>query len=125
MKFYAVLSVLVLLTGCGGGPEPETDPAINIPAGEIIDGIRTPDLTAGIDRANEEVCRVNMQTAAGCVVLYQAQSGLLPATLTEAGVSAVCPDAGQYRYTPNGSNWKLECPATPSHGFVENSDPSW
>jgi len=125
MKCLAVLSLLALLIGCGGGPEPETDPAINIPASEIVDGIRTPDLTSGIDRAGEQVCRANMLSASSCIVVYQAQYSQLPTTLLEAGVSAVCPDGGQYRYTVSSSSWKLECPEVSSHGFVENSITSW
>ena len=122
MKYLFTLAAVVLLAGCGN--QPETDPAINIPASEI-ETASAPDLTAGIDRASLEVCRANMQTAGASILMYQASSGSLPSTLEEAGVSAVCPEGGRYRYTVDGSVWRLECPCEPSHGAMENGTPDW
>lgn len=124
MKCLLALSLFLLLIGCGGN-QPQTDPAINISA-EEIETVNAPDLTAGIDRANQEVCRTNMQMAASNIVMYQAQNGTLPGSLSEASsVPARCPEGGEYIYTVENGSWKLECPANPSHGFIENGTASW
>ncbi len=130
MKIFTVfvLALAFLVIGCGN-PQPETDPAINIPAGEIIldDTTATtnaPSLTRGINLANQNVCRANMQAASAAVTMYQAQNSELPASIEEVAF-AVCPEAGSYNYTVNGSSWKVECPCEPSHGFVENGNASW
>lgn len=127
MKYYAVLSLVLLVAGCGN--QPETDPAINIPAEEVTPevappDVNTPNLTAGIDLAKQNACRANMHTIAASITMYQAQHGELPSTLTEV-VPATCPEAGAYGYTVDGQNWKLECQAVPSHGFIENGNASW
>lgn len=118
----ALFILLILLVGCGN--QPETDPAINIPADEVRGS--APDLTAGIDRANQEVCRANMQTAASSIAMYFAQNGELPATLEEAtGVPMFCPDGGEYTFTAEDGSWRVECPGEPSHGAVEDGIPIW
>ncbi len=124
MKYFAVFSLILLMAGCGGA-QPETDPAINIPAEEAMPDASAPDLTAGIDLANQNVCRANMYALAASIAMYQSQNGELPATLEEATVSAACPDAGAYRYVVDGQSWRLECQAEPSHGFIENGNSSW
>ena len=122
MKCLLTLSLILL--GCGGN-QPETDPAINIPASEISTA-NAPDITAGINRANLEVCRTNMQLAATNIAMYQAQNGTLPESMEEASSTAVrCPDCGDYNYSTENGSWKLECPAEPSHGFIENGTPGW
>lgn len=130
MKYFAVLSLVLLMAGCGN-PQPETDPAINIPAEDVnlevpASGVNVPNLTAGIDLANQNACRANMYAVAASITMYQAQHGELPATIEQAmGGSPICPDAGAYRYTIDGQNWKLECQAVPSHGFIENGGANW
>ncbi|MCD4707858.1 MAG: hypothetical protein K8S62_08980 [Candidatus Sabulitectum sp.] len=129
MKYFAAFSLILLMTGCGGA-QPETDPAINIPAGEVtpeedVSDVNVPNLTAGIDLANQSACRANMHAIAASVVMYQAQNGLLPATLAEVGVPAICPDAGAYRYTVDGQSWTLDCPANPTHGSIANGVSNW
>lgn len=125
MKYLVVLAFVLFWAGCGGS-QPETDPAINIPVEEeAIGEVNVPDLNAPINLANENVCHVNMQTAATSIVMYQAQHGNIPATLAEAGAVSVCPEGGSYIYTVEGQSWKLECAATPSHGFIENGSSSW
>lgn len=124
MKLLLPALLLVFLLGCGNN-QPETDPAINIPA-SAIETAGAPDLTAGIDLANQEVCRVNMQTASSNIVMYQAQNGTLPGSLGEASsIPAACPGGGVLEYTAEGSSWRIECPANPSHGFIENGVRSW
>ncbi len=122
MKHLSAFFAVILLAGCGN--QPETDPAINIPASEV-EPAGAPDITAGIDRANLEVCRANMQTAGASILMYQASNGSLPSTLEEAGVSAVCPEGGRYEYTMENGAWRLECPCEPSHGTMENGTPDW
>jgi hypothetical protein len=124
MKCLTAFVLFVFLCGCGGN-RPETDPAINISASEVRSG-SVPDLTAGIDRANQEVCRANMQIASSSITLYQAQHGILPGSMSEASsVPVRCPEGGEYIYTVENGSWKLECPESPSHGFVENGIPGW
>ena len=124
MKCLLVSFLFLLLIGCGGN-QPGTDPAINISA-EELETSSAPDLTAGIDRANQEVCRTNMQMAASNIVIYQAQNGTLPGSMGEASsIPVCCPEGGEYTYTVESGNWKLECPAHPSHGFIENGTSSW
>ncbi len=130
MKYFAFLVLAVLVTGCGGNSQPETDPAINSPSGETAlentpSGFTTTNLTGGINRANQEVCRTNMLTAAASISMYQAQYGSPPETLAEAGVHAVCPEAGTFRYTVDGQSWALDCPANPSHGSIRDGVSSW
>ncbi len=123
MKYFIIPLLIVLMSGCGSS-QPETDPAINIPVDEVISGIAVPDLGAGIDLADQNVCRVNMLAVSTSITMYQVQHGELPSSLEEISRSG-CPDAGAYRYTLTGQSWKLECLAVPSHGFIENGNTSW
>lgn len=124
MKCLLASVFALLLFSCGGN-QPETDPAINIPSTEVGSG-NTIDITAGIDRADQEVCRVNMQTAATAIVVYQAQNGTLPESLGQlSGIPARCPDGQEYVYTVENGSWKLECPAAQPHGCIENGSASW
>lgn len=124
MKCLLASILFLFLLGCGGN-QPDTDPAINISA-EEVETANAPDLTAGIDRANQEVCRANMQIAASNVVMYQAQNGTLPESMDEASsVPVQCPEGGEYIYTVENGSWKIECPASASHGFIENGTSSW
>ncbi len=123
MKYFTVLFLIVLMAGCGGS-QPETDPAINIPADEILSGVNAPNLTAGIDLANQNVCRTNMLAISSAISMYQVQHGELPSSLEEVG-SSICPDGGSYRYTVSGQNWTVNCPASPAHGSVSNGTSSW
>ncbi len=127
MKHLFLFSFVLLFVSCGN-PQPDTDPAINIPveesAAEIISDIPTPNLTGGINLANQNVCRVNMQSHATSIVIYQAQHGEFPATIEEIG-SAICPDGGAYRYVLNGQSWTIDCPSSPSHGSITNGACSW
>ena len=123
MKWFAVLASALLLFACGS-PQPETDPAINIP-GDAIQAIATPDLTSGINLAEQNACRANMQTASASITMVQAQTGAVPATLGEALNVPICPDGGSYIYTVEGDSWRLECPSHPSHGFIESGRASW
>ncbi|OPX31493.1 MAG: hypothetical protein B1H09_02775 [Gemmatimonadaceae bacterium 4484_173] len=129
MKYFVFFVLAVLVAGCGGN-QPDTDPAINLPSGETAmentpSGLNAPNITGGINRANQEVCRTNMLTASASISMYQAQHGTLPETLAEAGIYAICPEAGEFRYNVDGQNWTLECPADPSHGSVHNGVSSW
>lgn len=127
MKYLFLFSFVLLVVSCGN-PQPETDPAINIPveesATEIISNIPTPNLMGGINLANQNVCRANMQSLATSIVMHQAQHGELPATLEEVG-SAICPDGGAYRYVVSGQSWTIDCPASPSHGSITDGAGSW
>lgn len=120
MKHATGLMILLFLfAGCG--QQPETDPAINIPSSTV----NTPDITSGIETANENVCRANMQTVAAGIMMYQAENGSLPEDLDQLSVPAVCPDGGKYLYTVEGSVWQLSCPADPCHGSMVNGTPDW
>jgi hypothetical protein len=124
MKCLLASFLFLFLIGCGG-KQPETDPSINIPA-EEVETVNAPDLTAGIDRANQEVCRTNMQMAASNILMFQAQNAVLPESMGEASsVPVQCPEGGEYIYTVENGSWKIECPANPSHGFIENGTASW
>ena len=124
MKWFAVSTIAMLIFACGS-PQPETDPAINIP-GDAIDAIATPNLTAGVDLAEQSACRANMQTASTSIIMVQAQSGSLPQTLGEAlSVPISCPDGGSYTFTVEGDSWRLECPANQSHGHIVDGLSSW
>ncbi len=124
MKWFTVAASIMLFAGCGS-PQPETDPAINIP-GDAIQAIATPDLTSGIDLAEQNACRANMQTVSASITMVQAQTGTVPATLEEAlSVPVSCPEGGSYTYTVEGDSWRLECPAHPSHGYIESGRASW
>ncbi|MCK5785762.1 MAG: hypothetical protein KAH54_04280 [Candidatus Sabulitectum sp.] len=123
MKITAFLFLVVLAAGCGS-QQPETDPAINISATDVIAEVAVAHLTSGIDLANQNVCRANLLTISASIAMYQAQNGELPATLGEVG-STICPEAGAYKYVVDGQNWTVSCPATPSHGSVESGASSW
>lgn len=115
--------LIMLVLACG--EKPETDPAINIP-GDAIQAIATPDLTSGINLAEQNACRVNMQTASASIAMVQAQTGEIPQTLGEAlSIPISCSEGGSYTYTVEGDSWKLECPAHPSHGCIEDGRASW
>jgi len=124
MKYLILFSFVLIVAGCGGNSQPETDPAINIPVDEVISGIAVPDLGAGIDLADQNVCRVNMLAVSTSITMYQVQHGEFPSSLEEISRSG-CPDAGAYGYTLTGQSWKLECLSVPSHGFIENGNTSW
>jgi len=128
MKYFAFLLLAVVVAGCGGN-QPDTNPAINIPGETALEnassGLNVHNLTGGINRVNQEVCRTNMLAASASISMYQAQHGTLPETLAEAGIYAACPEAGAFRYTVDGQNWTLDCPANPSHGSVSNGASSW
>jgi hypothetical protein len=128
MKYFVFFVLTVLIAGCGGN-QPDTDPAINLPGETAMEntpsGLHAPNFTGGIDRANQEVCRTNMLIASASISMYQVQHETLPETLAEAGIYATCPEAGAFRYTVDGQNWTLECPADPSHGSLQNGVSSW
>jgi hypothetical protein len=128
MKYFVLFSVAVLVVGCGGN-QPDTDPAISLPVETAMEtassGLGVPNLTGGINMANQEVCRTNMLTASASITMYIAQHGTPPETLDEAGVHANCPEASAFRYTVDGQNWSLECQADLSHGSVRNGVISW
>jgi len=128
MKYFAFLLLAVAVSGCGGN-QPDTDPAINIPVETAMEntssGLNVSNITGGINRANQEVCRTNMLTVSASISMYQAQHGTLPETLAEAGIYATCPEAGAFRYSVEGQNWTLDCSANPSHGSMRNGVSSW
>lgn len=124
MKYLILFSLILLIASCGNS-QPETDPAINIPVGETVaPALHTPNLMGGINLADQNICRTNMQSHATSIVMYQAQHGELPATIEEIG-SATCPDGGEYRYAVNGQSWTIDCPASPSHGSITDGACSW
>lgn len=131
MKYLAVLALIILVAGCGGNSQPETDPAINIPleqdAGEITDsGVNAPNLTAGIDIAEQSACRANMHAIAASIAMYQVEHGALPSTLEEVmGVAPVCPDGGNYQLVIEDNSWTVSCSAEPSHGSITDGINSW
>lgn len=122
MKSLLVLSLFLLIAACGS-PQPETDPAINISIEDITpSGVNAPNLTAGIDMANQNVCRANMLTAAASITLYKTQHSELPSSVAGYGS---CPDGGSYEYLIEGQSWTLKCPANPSHGYIIDGTDSW
>ena len=123
---YIILFSLVLLTASCGNSQPDTDPAINIPVDDPVQNAFVPDLTAGIDLADQNVCRTNMQVAASAIAIYQAQYGELPATLEETSSgSVVCPHGGRFLYAVEGQSWTVTCPADIPHGSITDGACDW
>jgi len=123
MKYTLLAVLFLLLTGCGD--RSETDAGANIPS-DSSRTVSAPDITAGIDMANQEVCRANMQTASSSIIMIQAQTSSLPLSLDEAvSIPSGCPEHGRYVYTVDGNSWRLECPGSPSHGYIQDGQTSW
>ena len=132
MKYLFTAILILFLTGCGA--QPETDPAINI-SSDFIDaaeeeiesgnGVNAPDLNAPINLANQNICRTNMQTAAGMITMYMAQHNQPPETFEESGANVSCPEGFAYDYSTDGNRWTIECKAHPSHGSITDGIPNW